>query len=185
MRPSKRVSIIEAALRVIGRLGVSGLTYETLAEDADVTKAGIVYHFPTREDLLRGLHEHAAAEWETAMVDAAGSAPETLTDTQRLVAYTITASQSATRAQLLLLLGTADSPAVSAPSTAVLDRWAVPCAEETPVPPRELWMFVIQLAADGLWLRDSLGATAMSPHVRRYLAEELVALTEGPPPDRW
>ncbi|MCO8273149.1 TetR family transcriptional regulator [Actinoplanes sp. TRM 88003] len=181
MRPSKRTVIIEAALRVIGRDGVAGVTYESVAEEAGLTKAGLVYHFATREDLLRGVQEHIAGQWEATMTGLAGAPADQLSDVERLTAYIRTTTQSVTRAELLLLLDTAGDPDLSAPLTGVLHRWAPPSPGSPPPTGRQLNMLLAQLAADGLWLHEALTGTAIPPPTVHYLSEQIAALANRDP----
>jgi AcrR family transcriptional regulator len=71
-RPSKRTNILDAALRVAERDGVTGITLDAVAQEAGLTKAGLMYHFPSREALLWGIQEHLIVFWEGAMEAAAG-----------------------------------------------------------------------------------------------------------------
>ncbi len=52
--------MIEAALRVIEDRGVHSLTLDAVAEEAGVTKRGLIYHFPSKSALILGLHVHLA-----------------------------------------------------------------------------------------------------------------------------
>src|SRR5580700_8626570 len=52
MRPSSRTQILQAAVRVTERRGITALTLEAAAEEAGLTKPGLMYHFRTRDDLL-------------------------------------------------------------------------------------------------------------------------------------
>ncbi|MDV6011118.1 TetR family transcriptional regulator [Haloechinothrix sp. LS1_15] len=48
----RRQEIIDAALRVIERDGVAGVTHRTVAREAGVPSASITYHYATLDDLL-------------------------------------------------------------------------------------------------------------------------------------
>ena len=50
-----RDSILQAAARIIARLGVSAFTIESVAHEAGVTKGGVLHHFPSKEALIDGL----------------------------------------------------------------------------------------------------------------------------------
>ena len=52
MRPSSKTLILQAAVRVTERHGITALTLEAAAEEAGLTKAGLMYHFRSRDDLL-------------------------------------------------------------------------------------------------------------------------------------
>ncbi|GAA1657748.1 TetR/AcrR family transcriptional regulator [Actinoplanes couchii] len=176
MRPSKRTAIVEAVQRVIARDGVAGVTYETVAEESGLTKAGLVYHFATREDLLRGVQEHVAAIWEETMTALAGAPADQLTPQERLAAYVRTTPQSATRGDVLLLLETIGDPVTGAPISGVMNRWVPPIPGSPPLTDQQLRMVLAQLAADGLWLHEALIGTTVPADMRQYLTEQIAAL---------
>lgn len=67
-----RQAALEAARRIVRQQGASHLTYEELARESGITRGGITYHFPTKEDLLRALLEADLKAWDAASV---GQAP--------------------------------------------------------------------------------------------------------------
>jgi hypothetical protein len=84
------------------------------------------------------------------------------------------AAHSSTRAELLLLLETANEPATRAPWDEVMGRWT---SEPSvgPLTPEEMELFVLRLAADGLWLYESLSSGTLPPPLRRQVAEHLAS----------
>jgi AcrR family transcriptional regulator len=66
-----RQAALEAARRIVRRQGASHLTYEELARESGITRGGITYHFPTKEDLLRALVEADLKAWDVASVEQA------------------------------------------------------------------------------------------------------------------
>jgi len=199
LRPSKRTAILDAALRVIEHGGVTEVTFESVAAEAGMTKGGLLYHFPTREALLKALHQYLADQWESSLEAAAGTTSEQATSAERLAAYARVACQSATRAELLLMLETANEPAMHAPWIDILDRWASPASlqstqpmetspsvhatqdrqdglSETGLSETELRQLITRLAADGLWLNESLPSAHLRPAVREQLLEHLATL---------
>ncbi|MFF0447763.1 TetR/AcrR family transcriptional regulator [Streptomyces sp. NPDC004609] len=50
--PERRQRIIDAAIRVVGRAGIAGLSHRTVAAEADVPLGSTTYHFATLDDLL-------------------------------------------------------------------------------------------------------------------------------------
>jgi len=61
-RPSSRDKILEVATALVAEHGVQQLTMEAAAAAAGVTKAGLIYHFKTRDDLLTAVVEGMARE---------------------------------------------------------------------------------------------------------------------------
>ncbi|MFJ9685898.1 TetR/AcrR family transcriptional regulator [Streptomyces bacillaris] len=172
MRTSKRTQILEAAARVVEREGVKSVTFDSVAAEAGLTKGGLLYHFASRDDLVRAIHQHLADQWEASMTAAAGKPATEATDTERLTAYTRVATQSATRAELLFMLEGSTTAEHAAPWNAVTERWAPPPAPATG-DPAALDRFIARLAADGLWLYESLTDQRLGPDLRQAIAERL------------
>jgi AcrR family transcriptional regulator len=51
-----REEILDATEAVIGREGVAGLTLDAVAAECDVSKGGLLHHFPSKDALVRGAH---------------------------------------------------------------------------------------------------------------------------------
>ncbi|MFD4703170.1 TetR/AcrR family transcriptional regulator [Streptomyces niveus] len=173
MRTSKRTQILEAAARVVEREGVKSVTFDSVAAEAGLTKGGLLYHFASREDLVQAIHQHLADQWEAGMSAAADKPASEATPTDRLTAYIRVTTQSATRAELLFMLEGSTTPGHAAPWDAVMERWAPRLA--TADDPGALDQFIARLAADGLWLYESLTAERLPPQLRRDVAERIVS----------
>ncbi|MET9371208.1 TetR family transcriptional regulator [Streptomyces griseoflavus] len=50
--PERRRRIIDAAIRVVGRGGIAGLSHRTVAAEADVPLGSTTYHFRTLDELM-------------------------------------------------------------------------------------------------------------------------------------
>ncbi|MEU2153502.1 TetR family transcriptional regulator [Streptomyces sp. NPDC019396] len=50
--PERRQRIIDAAIRVVGRDGIAGLSHRTVAAEADVPLGSTTYHFASLDELL-------------------------------------------------------------------------------------------------------------------------------------
>lgn len=179
MRQSKREAALEAAKRVVQRDGVTALSYESVASEANLTKGGLLYHFPSRGDLLLALHAYVAGAWEDAMRREVGEQlPDGLGEQTRTEAY-VRASQNPDRAELLLTLEAAtQNQAAHRIWSGIYERWAAPMPE-TPEDSAALGRFIARLAADGLWLYESINEQRIDPQVRKKLVEEIIALDTG------
>ncbi|WAU82797.1 TetR/AcrR family transcriptional regulator [Streptomyces sp. Qhu-G9] len=175
MRTSKRTQILEAAARVVEREGVKSVTFDSVAAEAGLTKGGLLYHFASRDDLVQGIHQHLADQWEAQMTAAAGNPAHEATPAERLTAYTRVATQSATRAELLFMLEGSTTPGHAAPWNAVMERWAPPLTTTAADAPDTLDQFIARLAADGLWLYESLTAERLPSQLRHALAERIAS----------
>lgn len=62
-RVSQRDKIIEAAEKLVTRVGAAHLTLDAVAEEAGVSKGGLLYHFKTKNELMEAiLHEFIEAK---------------------------------------------------------------------------------------------------------------------------
>lgn len=72
----RQVEIVQAALGVIGRLGVAGLTIHEVALAAGMCEANIYRHFKNKQDVIRAVVEHIGGEVTSrAALLAASSGP--------------------------------------------------------------------------------------------------------------
>lgn len=186
MRQSRRSEILDAARSIVQRDGVRLLTYEALAQQTGLTKGGILYHFPSRDDLVLSLHAHVAQQWENAMERAAGAPREDLDATQRLRAY-ILASSDPDRAELMLLLESAEDPRAREIWDAAYHRWAPELPEslasDTLASESELLPFLARLAADGLWMYGAAVPGSFDAEQRHRLVQAITRwAVESPAP---
>ncbi|MFD7970362.1 TetR/AcrR family transcriptional regulator [Streptomyces clavifer] len=177
MRTSKRNQILEAATRVVEREGVKSVTFDSVAAEAGLTKGGLLYHFASRDDLIQAIHQHLADQWEAQVTEVAGKPAHEATPAERLTAYARISTQSATRAELLFMLEGSTTPGHAAIWAAAMDRWApsLTNADDS----HALDRFIARLAADGLWLYESLTAERLSPELRRAVAERIADTLGG------
>lgn len=178
MRPSNRNKILDAALRVAEREGVTAVTLESVAGEAGLTKSGLMYHFPSRVELLAGVETHMSAHWELVLRHALGKPVEQATAAERVAAYASVAAASASSADLAFILEFSKHPRDEAAWADVAGRWT-PSAEDAVKDPAILQLFLARLAADGLWAYESLQGEPLDPRLRGLLVERIAALAGG------
>ncbi|WP_146517203.1 TetR/AcrR family transcriptional regulator [Stenotrophomonas maltophilia] len=176
MRTSKRDRILDAAVNVINRDGVRGVTFESVAAEAKLTRGGLLYHFPSREALLRGIDEHLVQAWETSMETLLGKRADEATALERYQTFVRVSAQSATRAELMFMLESADPEAGERPWGPAVRRWAPSAPGAGNVDPTTLDNFVARLAADGLWIYEAMYEGQLDEGVRARVAERIAGL---------
>ncbi|HHA2487484.1 TPA: TetR/AcrR family transcriptional regulator [Stenotrophomonas maltophilia] len=176
MRTSKRDRILDAAVNVINRDGVRAVTFESVAAEAKLTRGGLLYHFPSREALLRGIDEHLVQAWETSMETLLGKRADEATALERYQTFVRASAQSATRAELMFMLESADPDADERPWGPAVRRWAPSAPEAGNVDPTTLDNFVARLAADGLWIYEAMYEGQLDEGVRARVAERIAGL---------
>lgn len=178
-RPSKRGDILDGAVRVAEEHGIGGVSIDSVAAEAGVTKQGLLYHFPSRQELLLGLYDRIAQEWEAELVDALEVPLEQATAADRLRAYVAVSIPPMRRAELAYLADAGAHPELFSPWAQVVARWA----PATPVPgadgeldDAEVRLLLARVAADGLWSQEALTGISLPAELRERLAAEIVAL---------
>ena len=73
---SARESILEAAIRVASRDGLLSMTLDNVAREAGVSKGGLIYHFASKDDLVRSLIAHFALQVEQALTAKVADDPQ-------------------------------------------------------------------------------------------------------------
>lgn len=170
MRESKRTVILDAAVRVIESDGITAVTFDSVAAASGITRGGIIYHFPSREELVAAIHEHMARRWEEQLEAACGKPAALTTATERLIAYISTAATPATRAEVQMILDSHHTENQDVWDH-VLQRWA-----PRPQPTDDHTYTLALLAADGLWVNDVIGSTRIAPEQRHDTAERIINL---------
>jgi AcrR family transcriptional regulator len=69
-----RIRILEAAMRLFAEAGYHAATNAMIADAAGLTRGAMLYHFPTRDELVAAAIEHIQAE-RLALFDAAAASP--------------------------------------------------------------------------------------------------------------
>jgi len=180
MRTSNRSKILDAAIRVIERDGVTGVTFDAVAAEAGVTRGGMMYHFPSREALIAAIHGHLAQQWEASLVESAGKSAAQASASERYVAYARTCAQSATRAELLFMLDAPHAAQAASAWDEVLAQWAAPApAPAAGDDPAALAQFIARLAADGMWVYEALSNAPLPADLRQRVAEQLTRMIQG------
>jgi AcrR family transcriptional regulator len=86
MRPSSKTAILDAAMRLAQRSGITSLTQDAAAKEAGLSKGGLIYHVASKEQLMLGVVEHITRSREEAMQRALNKPFEDSTPTERLAA---------------------------------------------------------------------------------------------------
>jgi len=165
-------------VRVTERHGITALTLEAAAEEAGLTKAGLMYHFRTRDELLMGIQRHLTETWEELLLAELGKPLGESTARERAAAYArVNANGPASAAELAFMVESAASPELAQVWNDLMARWVPQPAVPDPV---QLDLFLARLAADGLWLFEATRPAPLAPGVKQAVIRRIAALTGLP-----
>jgi AcrR family transcriptional regulator len=169
--PAARQKILAAAREIVESRGAGALTFDELVNVSGITRGGITYHFPTKEELLRGLLEADFEQWDAA--EAAHTPADVDPETGRLLGFirTLNAQDESHRRFLCGMLSAATlDPSLMDPCRQELqDRLGRKKWTE-----RDLRLQFVHLAAEGLMWQELFQMYQMPAPARA----RLVALME-------
>lgn len=158
MRTNKKDLLLATALSIVESDGLAALTYDSLSAASGISKSGLIYHFPTRHQLLVELNTSAARTWTRELEAAAGGPASKVSLRQRMHALLEVESHSATRADLLLSIDANLNEEIRA----IWDQALAPWTD-----PHNPHAVVVQLIADGLWVYDHFNARPLTQQQRQ------------------
>lgn len=170
MRTSKRTLILDTIVEIIEESGMSDVTYENVATRSGMSKSGLIYHFPSRDDMVRAVHQYMAEKWEQELIEAAGATADKLSPADRLRANLKVSLNTATRAELMMAIDSSSEPELREIWASHLSRWNPP-ADDIATNPDACAAFVVQMISDGLWANDFINGFSLTEQQRKAIVE--------------
>lgn len=176
--PDTPARILRAAEDLVIRDGVSHLTLEAAAQEAGVSKGGILYHFPSRAALVSAMVESFVVSFEADLVSRQAYSGVPGAFTRAYLEATLDPSEQSSdprQARLggALLAGMTSDPDLLQPLRERYDAWQA-SLEKDGLP--EHVATVVRLAADGLWLADLFALAPLTGAARHAVGEQLLDL---------
>lgn len=170
-----RQQVLEAAALLALNAGLAGVTLDAVARDAGISKGGLLHHYPSRASLLDGLFDDLTDRFDAAIAE------EMLRDP--------VAHGRFTRAYINAVFGLeARGEAVSwhALTLAILAepslrarwrQWVDDKADAYVGTDASVACLTARLAADGVWLAETIASHDLDPALRADIARRLRAMT--------
>lgn len=179
-RSLTRETLLRAATQVILDRGVEALTLDAVAQQAGVSKGGLLYHFPNKNALVVGLGEELIQEFEATLQQDYDQDDAPGTSGQWVRAYirsTLRMSQ-----QTLALVARLSSLIVEMPpqlqeSVAIYEERCRQRIETDGLDP--IQATIVQLAIDGLWFSEVFQLSSFDETRRAQVVERLLVMTRS------
>lgn len=180
-RVPARDRILDAAeARLLGR-GQPGLVLAAVAEDADCSKGGLLYHFPSKEALVDGITHRMLDNFDRVQAELAEADDlQSGVWSRAYLRSTVTESgepadsSAQLMAGLLALLG--NDPEKLAPLRERFGEWHTRIENDGVEPETAV---IVRLAADGLWLSALLGLPSPEPALLARVIARLNEMTRA------
>jgi AcrR family transcriptional regulator len=177
-RPSARDKILDAALELIGDIGVPAVTLDGVAARAGVSKGGLLYHFRFKEQLLAAANEHLVRRRVAAREAEAMRLPQGRG--RRLKAYVLASannSQGDDQISTKLLVAGSMTAEAAEPIRRYFKERFPPFADDVGFERAAL----VHAATEGLWFMDVLGLSPFSAKQRAQLVKTILSIADGAP----
>lgn len=169
-----RARLLDAAADVVRHDGARALTLDAVAAQAGVSKGGLLYHFPSKHELLVAIVDQWSARFEQAVATRDDGSPRGW-----LRAYVrATAEDSGSEPERLLghglIAAVVEDPELLALLRSHFERWhgqAVAALDGD-----ETTAALVRIAVDGLWWADLLGLAPPRGRQREALVARVLEL---------
>jgi AcrR family transcriptional regulator len=179
-RSATREALLRAASQVVIDKGVESLTLDAVAQQAGVSKGGLLYHFPNKDALMTGMVEQLIQDFEAVLQTEFDQDDTPGTPGQWVRAY-IRATLRFSK-QSLALVARLSSIAANSPnlfeSAQVYEQQFRQRIETSGIDP--IKATIILLAADGLWLSEVFQVGTLDEPRLTQVVETLLAMTRSP-----
>ncbi|HUR07482.1 MAG TPA: TetR/AcrR family transcriptional regulator [Nonomuraea sp.] len=139
----RRDELLDAAEDLLCDQGSTALTLSAVADRAGVSKGGLLYHFSSKEALIKGMVERLIDDFDELM--AAQSDP---TYTERYLAATLEAVRSNRLRRWAVVTGASGNLFLLAPMREAMARWHREGLDDEP---DRVASQIVRLACEGLW----------------------------------
>jgi AcrR family transcriptional regulator len=187
---SNRNKILHAAVQVAVRDGVMAMTLDAVAQEAGVSKGGLLYHFRSKDDLITAMLVHFKEEVQGQLERRMAADPNPQGRLVRALVRMVFPAPGAgetgtsTRSELsrffmAILAAAVNNPRLLDPIRKDAQQMRQRMLATAPDGVRQI---ALRAAIDGLVLWEHLGIISPDDPLHQSILDELLTLAEGPDP---
>ncbi|WP_298823551.1 TetR/AcrR family transcriptional regulator [uncultured Planococcus sp.] len=151
-RATRKIEILHAASKIVSERGIFNLTLEATAIEAGVSKGGLLYHFPSKEALVKGMVDHLAENYRDKIAaSVAESANEKGKWIKSYADVTFNNPYPNKEMHAGLLAAKAVNSDLLDPIRNLYNEWQTEIEQDGIDPVKAT---IIRLATDGIWLSE-------------------------------
>ena len=165
--------LLEAAGLVVKEKGVLGLTLEAVAKRANVSKGGLLYHYPNKQALLKAMIVHLDENFERAIAKRIEQSEGEITWLEAYVAMSFDPQHSQITESAGMLAAIANDLSLLEP---LAQRYQI-LQEQLEASDLDSDLAnIIRLAADGLWFTELFKISPLTEEKRSQVLAALLTL---------
>jgi len=170
-----RKNLLQAANRVVLRDGSNALTLDAVAKEAEVSKGGLLYHFPSKEALIAAMVEDLAQSADQSMHQLQAEDPNPQGSWARAFIKVCRESDETDTISAALIPAAACNPALLDPLRRLYEDWQQKLDDDLGDIGSST---LIRLALDGLWMVELLNLAPPRGKRRDELFSMMIKMTE-------
>ncbi|MFD1039393.1 TetR/AcrR family transcriptional regulator [Virgibacillus byunsanensis] len=151
-RNSRKQEILDAASNIVSEQGIFNLTLDAVAKQAGISKGGLLYHYPSKEALVKGMVDHLTNNYKEKIVHNTEIDP---TDKGKWTRSYVNVTFNQTYTNKDMNSGLLAAKAVNAelldPIRHLYSEWQEEIENDGLDPVKAT---IIRLATDGIWLAE-------------------------------
>lgn len=171
-----RRRLVDAAVEVVRTKGVQGLTLQSVASEAGLSKGGLLYHFSSKEELVVALL-HDAMDRVDADLQRLVSGGKKGAFARAYVEYVRAPHAYWEESATSVFAAAALEPGRLQQVQGLFEEWQTRLIEHDELDP--MLALLIRIACDGLWLIDLFGLASPSTEQRAEVLDFLIQLIES------
>ncbi len=171
-----RAKLLDAAATVVRRDGIQAMTLARVAEEAGVSKGGLLHHFGSKEELVTGLLEQTLADAAVGLDELTDPAVERGAFARAYLEYVRRPDEHQADAATAVFAAAAAGDGELGPAADVFEAWQERLMHEDGLDPA--LGLLARIVGDGLWLIDLFGLARPS-EAERAAVIDLVARLLG------
>ena len=165
--------LLEAAALVVKEKGASQLTLEAVAKQANVSKGGLLYHYPNKQALLKAMILHLDENFERAIAKQIEESEGKMTWLEAYVAMSFDPQHSQIAESAGMLVAIANDLSLLEP---LAERYQVLQEQLEASNIDSDLANIIRLAADGLWFTELFQISPLTESKRSQVLAALLTL---------
>ena len=178
-RSEKRDRVLKSAIAILLEQGHEAMTLDAVAQAAEVSKGGLLYHFPSKEALILGIIQHLIDDFnlaiDTELAQETGDAPGKWLRAYVRATFRNSQIPLALGAGLFVAASTTLSPDAQKQVAEQTSQWKKRIDSSGLDP---ITADLIYLATEGLWSTEMFGENAPNPKRRKQILKRLLAMTD-------
>ncbi|WP_042350635.1 TetR/AcrR family transcriptional regulator [Bacillus massiliigorillae] len=177
-KQTTRKRILEAAYYIIKTFGISRLTIDVVCKEAGLSKGGFLYHFPSKEALIKGMIDDMYGQYVVEIEDEiAADSNDIGKNARAYLKVTFLNEENEFQLSAGVLAALVNTPSQLEPVRDIYKDWQDKMENDNIDPAIAT---ICRLASDGLWYADLFNfAPLKDPDLRQRVLSILTDMSRG------